>query len=76
MTAMQELSCDQDCACRSAVLTAYRELTARSCSDRWALRTCARLYRCHHRDASEALAWSQVRSWVDGVAAAAAQPAD
>jgi hypothetical protein len=66
---------ERDLACRAAVLTAYRELTVRQCSDHCALQSCARLYRCHFRDASEVTAWSRVRGWVDDLMAkGAAEP--
>ncbi|MCK8785002.1 hypothetical protein M0638_11470 [Roseomonas sp. NAR14] len=58
-------TCGDDCACRRAVLTAYRELTARYCSDRRALACCAMIYRCHHAAEDGQAAASKVRQWVD-----------
>jgi hypothetical protein len=74
---MAERYSERDLACRAAVLAAYRELTVRQCSDRCALQSCARLYRCHFRDASEVTAWARVRGWVDDLMAKdAAEPSN
>jgi len=71
---MRDIGCGEECVCRDAVVTAYRELTARHCSDRCALLSCARIYRCHHREASDAQARAQVRGWIDSVSALAELP--
>jgi hypothetical protein len=45
------MACKDECRCRDAICTAYRELTRRGASDARAVETCARLYQCHHRTA-------------------------
>jgi hypothetical protein len=65
---MDATDCSADCVCRHAVLNAYWALTSGRCSDRRALSTCVRLYRCHHRDAAPGEAWAQVSQWINSAA--------
>jgi hypothetical protein len=61
----------ESCRCRGAVLTAYRELTARGQSDCRAVEACRLVFLCHHPGAGRGEAVAAVRSWLDAAQAAA-----